>query len=135
MTCRTADRGFETYDSYMGVTTCAGDGYGPPYGWGACDSVDACVGAFTHFVLRWRGVGTEPEVASNGGPFVPLVAREDFPVEGFDLFDAVDSLSVGTGAGDGSLARGSLEVRDLRVYDSALSDDEVWRATRCPPSP
>lgn len=130
--CRSFDRGFELYAGVSrGFVTCAGDGYGPPRAWGACQSVAEGVG-WTHYILRWAGPGTEPEVATDCRPWVGLHAHDDFPVGTLDLFEGALDLAVGRPAGDGSFATGDLEVDDLRVYDVALPDEVVWEATSCP---
>jgi hypothetical protein len=138
--CRSHDRGFESYRGTGAgftpgnLTTCAGDGAGPPRAWGACANVLIGSGSepWTHFVLRWAGPGTEPEVASDCSAFWPLHAHMDFPVGALDLFDGATDLDIGRGAGDGALATGRIDVDDLRIYDVALPDDVVWEATTCP---
>lgn len=134
LACRSWGHGFETY---AGVThdlaTCAGDGYGPPRAWGACATVPACTAPeWTHVVLRWMGPGTEPEVSSDGIEWRALTATMGFPVDRYDLFAYALDLSLGLAVGDESLARGTIDVDDVRVYDSPIPDDEIWAVTSCP---
>jgi hypothetical protein len=121
--------GFEVYSSYAGLTACAGIGGGPPVAWGACATVPACDN-WTQWVLRWRR-GSEPEVASSAGGFVPMLAPS-YPIGDFDLFDGAPDLRVGLAPGDGVGARGTIEVDEVRVYAGWLDDATVWQVTGCP---
>ncbi len=133
LSCRSWTEGFETYRTSAGWTTCAGDGYGPPRAWGACSTVDECgEGEWTHFVLRWRGVGTEAEVTSDGVEWRALTASMGYPIAHYDLFAYADDLAMGLAVGDGALASGTLEVDDVRVYDALDPDGDVWAVTSCP---